>query len=274
MKIAKRTFLFVGLLTFASTFVLGVFVTRLGTFKSACVRMTPWQVLVSFENQDLQGLDEESKRKVEAVVNAITGQRDEQIFKHFEPTLFRLTANTKGEKRYVLVELNQISIIPGNSYLRVHVFDTAGRVLDVQEFNAGYRTNVTSMRMRKTNPAKHQLLIVDAEYCLGGHPSTQYYALTADRMELVYLEQDGRVDNNNYHTSHMTIGPQVERSFGEWEKALRSSEEVEVLSALVWLNGHVPLPFHEKVQNRLQELSQSENFFIKTSAQSVLENNK
>ena len=48
-------------------------------------------------------------------------------------------SNNEGEKRYVLVELAPMAIIPGNSSLRVHVFDTAGLLLNVQEFNAGYR---------------------------------------------------------------------------------------------------------------------------------------
>ena len=58
-----------------------------------------------------------------------------------------------------------------------------------------------------------QLLIVDVEYVFGGNTSTQYYALAGDDMSLIYLEQYGRpVDTTITTISHMTIGPQDERS--------------------------------------------------------------
>jgi hypothetical protein len=278
MRISKRNpiFIAVSILTFA----LGVFVTpRLelpNGFRRENVlvlRQSPWKLLLSFENQDLLGLDEPRKRMIEGAVVAITGQRHENPIGRFEPALFRTIVNTQGEKRYILVELAQIAIIPGNSSLRVYVFDPAGSLLNSQEFNAGYRTAITSMRVRDNEIVPQPLLIVEAEYCLGGHPSTQYYALTSDRVELVYLEQDGRVDRNAY-LSHMSVGPQLERSVDELEKALGSSEEVEVLSALVWYNTNPPLPKHATVQNRLRELSQSENYFIKRAAHLVLENSK
>ena len=193
MKISKRTliFAFVGLLTFALTFATGVLVTRLTTFQSSCIRVSPWQVLLSFENQDLQGLDEEQKRKVEAAVQAITGKRNENILSRFEPALFRLMSNTEGAKRYVLVEEAPLVVIPGHTTLRVHVFDEAGRLLNVQEFNAGNRTSVTSMRIRKTHLTNYQFLIIEAEYWLVGHPFAQYYALKGDRMEFVHLSKYG-----------------------------------------------------------------------------------
>ncbi len=90
-------------------------------------------------------------------------------------------------------------------------------------------------------------------------------------------KQDELLAHNNYINSHMTIGPPVNRSSDEWGNALRSRDDAEVLSALVWLNG-----YHQKrepslpdsVRKRLQELTQSENVWLKITAQSLLENNK
>lgn len=173
MKLAKRLPIFVsaGLLTFA----LGVWMTPVEQQSLLVLRQDPWQMLLTFENQDLQALDEQSLRKVKAAVEAITGKRDDNFLGQFQPALFRLLSNTKGEKRYVLVEEAPLVLIPGNATLRVHVFDTTGRLRNAQEFSAGHRMSITSMRIREVPVVEHQLLIVDTEYCLGGHPSSQYY---------------------------------------------------------------------------------------------------
>ncbi len=295
MKIAKRTsiFLFVGVLTFALTFVLGVWLTRLGTTRISCPRLSMWQVLLSFENQNLLGLDNDSKRQVEAAVQGHLGKLYEYKTTRFEPVVFRSMLNTKGEKRYVFIEVAPLNMVPGNSSLRVHVFDTAGGLLGVQEFNAGHRRSLTGMRIRKNGLINEEALIANTEYCIGGgHPSSQYYALVGERMELIHLEQDGELDRNDYMSSHMTIGPRVVRSVDEWEKVLSSANSAEILSALVWLGGShwtdIPSPYDDKVEaekahalrsrggvrKRLGELSQSDNPWIKTAAQSVLENNR
>ena len=223
MRIPTRlpVFLLVSVLTFG----LGVWFTRITTTRTYCPRFSPWEMLLKYENQDLQGLDEESRRQIEVAVEAVTGKRNEHQFGRFSPQLFRLMSNTKGEQRYVLVELAPLEFIPGNCTLRVHVFDTAGRLLSVQEFSNGHRTSVTSMRIRHTGLTTHPLLIVDAQYCLGGHPSTQFYALTEKGMALVYLEQDGRINRTSYPSSNMTIGPEINRSIDEWENALASSDD-------------------------------------------------
>jgi hypothetical protein len=277
MRISKRNPIFI--LAAVLTFALGVFVTPVKQPKGLVLenvlvlRQSPWKLLRTFENQDLLGLDEHSTRLVEGAVEALTGRRyaNEPSFERFQPALFRAMLSNEGEKRYVLVELAQITIIPGNSYLRVHIFDSAGYLLNTQKFNAGYRTSVGPMRIRNSDMLQHPVLMVDTSYCLGGHPGTQFYALNGDRIVLVYLEQDNRVDHNSYPSSHFTIGPQNERSIREWEDALDSTEDVEVLSALVWFNGNLEFRTRDRVSERLEELKNSENYFIKRAAESVLE---
>ena len=270
MRIPKRLPIFV--LASVLTFGLGVWFTRITTTVTYCPRFSPWETLLKFENQDLQGLDEESGRQVQAAVEAVTGKRNEHTYGAFKPVLFRTMSNTQGEKRYLLVELAQLWVIPGNSNLRVHVFDAAGQRFNVQEFNAGYRMNVGDMRIRKNDVTKHQLLIVTSEYCFGGRPTHQYYALAGNGLMLVYLEQDGRMEHNNYQNMGMAVGPEIWHSFAEWEKALNSSDEAEILSALVWLDDDRRKS--DGVRKRLEELSQSENDWIRIAAQTGLEHNK
>jgi hypothetical protein len=291
MKIARRTsiFIFVGLLTF----FLGVWLTRLGTYRSYCPRPSAWQILLTFENQDLQALDEHSKRAVKLAIQAHLGKPYEDIAVGFQPALFRSMLNTKGEKRYVFVEEAPMVIVPGNTTLRVHVFDLTGRLLNAQEFNAGYRQLVKSMQVRENVFLETHGLVVNTGYVFTQHESHSFYVLIDNELTLVYLELDGSFYPNNYQSPHMTVGPISPRSVDEWEKALTSGDNAEMLSALVWFGGRhwedEPPPYdqdklesekllllrsREVVRNRIEELSKSENLWIKTAAQSVLENNK
>ncbi len=202
MRISKRNpiFILVSILTFA----LGVWVTTRVEQPQLLlvVRQSPWQMLLTFENQDLQGLDEPQTRMVERAVETITGKRYEDTLTRFQPALFRSLLNTEGEKRYVLVELATLRMIPGGSTLRIHVFDTAGRIRNAQEFNTGNRTFVTSMRIGRYGAIERQLLLVEGQYSLTDHAFTQFYTLADDRMEQLYLQPDGQLDhkvleNNN-----------------------------------------------------------------------------
>jgi hypothetical protein len=67
----------------------------------------------------------------------------------------------------------------------------------------------------------------------------QYYALHNDNAVLVRLESsDGSMTRNRYTTSNHQIGPTVEeRSVEEWEAALHSADDVELLLALMWIGG-------------------------------------
>lgn len=269
MKITKRLaiFVFVGLLTFG----LGVWVTRMTTFMIVCpVNIPAWRMLLSFENQDLLKLDAEARQMVEAAVQEHTGKRYENRAGRFQPALFRSMLNTKGEKRYVLVEVAPLVFIPGNTSLRVHVFDTTGLLLNAQEFNAGYRQSLISLQVRDNLYLASEALVVDTGYVFTAHVGRAYYVLVDNEVNLVYRETNGNFYPNNNETPHMAVGPRAARSVDEWEKELSSGNNAQVLSALVWFSGQA-LPPRAGVQKRLQELRKSENLWIKTAAQSALE---
>ena len=74
--------------------------------------------------------------------------------------------------------------------------------------------------------------------------------VVGNRISLAYLEEDGQFERNNYQDSNMTIGPSIRgRSADDWEKALRSTDTAEVMSALIWLGGlhwsGQPAPYDE-----------------------------
>ena len=296
--ITRRVAIF--LLISSVTFLAGVAVTRLASRLLAEQHQpSPWQVLLSFENQDLQGLNDVSRSKVRDAVMAVTNQQDSDFIDPFRPALFRSISNTNGEKRYLLVEEAPLMDIPGESRLRVHIFNTCGRLLSKDEFGAGWRTSLRGFLVRQLESLDHDTFIVDGEYVFGGHPSHQFYQVIDDRLTLVYLEADGQFDRNSYSTSHSTIGPQLIRSPDEWEKALNSSDKAEVLSALMWLSGYhrngetvgsdedkaemektLTLRSRASVQRKLKELSQLDEqanfkkYWIRTAATAALKNDK
>ena len=249
------------------TFFVGVFLTR--ALVALHREPSAWQVLLSFENQDLGGLDGKSSQVLQNAVNAVTGHASESVSPTFAPRVFRTISNTSGEKRYILVEEAPLVIIPDNSWLRVHVFDTAGRVLNEQEFNAGYRVSLNSIQVRRIEAITSDGLIARGQFVFGGQSVSQYYVLWGNQIALVYLEIDGLFDTNR----DMAIGPQIHRSVDEWKKALHSADDVEVLSALLSLGEAEKgsaLWSGESVRKRLTELSESKNFWIKTAADSIL----
>jgi len=252
-----------------ATFFVGVFLTRALVQRHR--EPSAWQVLLSFENQDLEGLDAKSSEVLQKAVTAVTGHASKnQHHNDFLPRIFRTISNTSGEKRYILVEEAPLMMIPGNSWLRVHVFDTAGRLLNEQEFNAGYRISLSSIQIRRIEAINSEGLIAQGLSVFGGHFLSQYYVLSGNQIALVYLETDGLFDRNQ----HMTIGPQIQRSADEWEQALHSEHDTEVLTALLWLGSEEEegsiLSSREQVRKRLFELSQSKNLWIKAATQPII----
>jgi hypothetical protein len=272
------------------TFGLGVAVHRFG---SAATRYfsepSAWQVLLSFENQDLGSLDESSSRAVHNAIDKLTGPGRAPEYVQFEPRLFRKLANSNGEPRYMLVEQSPMRFIPGAETIRVNIFDTAGKVLSSTEFGLGNRMTIIGMRIRTDYWVVPNALTIDCEYWLGGNSSHQAFTIVGNELRLIYLGDGIRVDHNNYQTPWMTIGPRLNHSADEWERELQSTDDARVLSALTWLGGGhwdgqgppydedrpdaekiTNLRSRESVRQRLAGLTKSPNYFIRTVAQAIL----
>ena len=287
MRILKKlaVFLIAGLITFG----LGMTVHRVGP---AAIRYfsepSPWQVLLSFQNQDLGGLDEQSMRAVKRAIELKTGPGKLPEYVHFEPRLFRKLANSNGEQRYMLVEQSPVRFIPGAETVRVNIFDTEGKVLSTTEFDLGNRMTIIGMRIRTDYWMVPNALTIDCEYWLGGNSSHQAFTIVGNELRLIYLGDGIRIDQNNYQTPWMTIGPRLNLSADEWERELQSTDDARVLSALIWLRGYhwggqappydedrpdgekvTTLYARESVRRRLADLKNSTNFYIKQAAEAI-----
>ena len=121
MRRSKRVLLVTSVSVLA--FALGVTVVK---FRPSFHKQQPssaWETLLLFENQDLANLKPESTVRVEKAIEALTGLRESPM--PYRPRLFRTMSNERGQTRYVLVEEQPLMIIPGESRLRIHVFDQA-----------------------------------------------------------------------------------------------------------------------------------------------------
>jgi hypothetical protein len=247
-----------------------------------------WQVLLSFENQDLEGLDEASVRVVKRAIDMTTGTSRPPEYMEFEPRLFRKISNSDGEPRYILVEEEPKLMIPGWSIFRAHIFDNAGRVLSSTEFSTGNRIEIIAMGLRKNYWFKSEVLRLDGETDLTRDPCHQYYTVVGNELRLVYLEIDDHVYSNSYTDPRLTVGPRLNLSAGDWEADLQSTDDARVLSALIWLGGDhwngqeapydedradaekvTSLRARDSVRRRLADLTNSKNYFIKNTAEAI-----
>lgn len=290
MRIIKKLALFS--LASLITFGLGMAVHRLG---SAAVRYfsepSAWQVLLSFENQDLEGLDEQSLRVVQHAIDITTGQLDHDQPLRFAPRVFRRISNTNGERRYILAEGSGLWSIPGAETVRVHIFDTAGKILSSTQFDTGNRMAIIGMRIKKGYDLDSEALIINCEGVFGGNSSYQVYGIVGNELRLAYIGAGIGVDTNYYYEPWMTIGPRLNLSADEWERELQSTDNVRVLSALTWLAGYHwdgqeppydkdrsdgekvrDLRARESVRRRLADFTHSSNYFIKATAEAILKN--
>jgi hypothetical protein len=274
------------------TFVLGAALAefRHGGFHRN--RPTAWQTLLSFENQDLRNLKPDAARTIQNAIDTLTGLSDSKAIP-YEPRLLRTMSNASGETLYILVEERPLVLIPSESRIRVHLFDTAGRLLSRTDFSAGWRTILTTMSIQRNYFFKRDTLVVYGEYIFGGSPSQQHYVLVGSSLILSYLETDGKFDRNDYQNTNLTIGPLLsQRTVNDWETALNSKDTAEVTSALIWLggshwNGQAP-PYDEdkreaekvstllsrdSVKKRLTDLANSEVRWVQITAKRVLDPN-
>ena len=145
-------------------------------------QMTSWQVLLSFEKRDLNKLDGESKRVLRTTIESVTGKVDDPEI--FHPRMFRLLLNTAGEPRYILLEDYSSLMNPGNSEIRLHVFDTEGRILNTQEFSLWRTPLITGVRVSKVHGYRDEVLVIETISDLRGHTDREFYTLVGNEMRL------------------------------------------------------------------------------------------
>jgi hypothetical protein len=204
--------------------------------------------------------------------------------------------NGHGQDRLVLFQGEPLWVIPSSSSARIYVFDPEGRLLTKCEFPTGWRITIKDARwLEDSGHGFPCLRVCSAASINGADIASQYYAFLDDNFALVRLETSAGADVPIFWSgSNHDIGPPApKRTPEQWEMALRSSNQAQVLQTLVWLGGHHPdLPFLEKygapgqfeeatralatrarpeVRSVVETLTRSEDLWLREAAQTAWE---
>jgi hypothetical protein len=203
---AKRIAVYAGVTL--TTFLVGVSATRFVSTIHHQTPQTPWEVLLTFQNQELKNLPDDSSHILQHAINATIGPPNSNEFPFF-PRMFRTMSNITGQRRYVLVEERPLMTIPGEPRLRMYVFDSTGKLLTADEFSGGWRTHVAGMNVERNPLLQQDALVVKGQFWVGDHTSHQYYVLVGDRIVPAYLERDGQLKRNEYLEADISIAPSI-----------------------------------------------------------------
>lgn len=199
--------------------------------------LSVWTILLSVQNRDLRKIEGPAKAQLEMAIESLRGKVENQFL---VARLFSKVSTNNGEQRYVLIEESPLVFIPGDSRLRISLFNPDGELLDSSEFGAGWRIGLTEIRFIQVKDIRGEVLEVESYPGIGGADvARQYYALVGDKMRLIRLEDsNGALTPNRYSTPNHNIGlTQTGRSAADWQEALLSNDLAEVLATLTWLGG-------------------------------------
>jgi hypothetical protein len=258
-----------------------------------------WQRILSLEGKDLNKLDDKTRQEIISFLESAdpternipppyVGKGTPPFYPM--PYFWKFETSTKSV-RYVFVGTRGLVIIPGDSRAEAFVFDGVGKLLSYSEFSLGWRENVEEVSLIRTSSLNMPLIKIVTHYSDWG--KDQYYTVVDDHLALIRLEGNGKPARNRFVATNWTKGPLMpERTPEEWEQALLSNNPGEILSTLMWIGGkHWDLKINydrpspivkqnaelvtkvrarEGVQQRLQELSQSENKWIREAAELAL----
>lgn len=267
-KLKISTFIFVAI--FCST--LFFFEDAFSQEKTTDKQKT-WQELLTFLDKDFSNADKESKEKVNSLLDKIMPDRiddgeNEKTWRRifWSPHLFKKISTPKGETRIVLLETQNLVLLPGQQTHFIHFFTKDGTLLGTTDFTTGWRMMASDFSITKSNELNCYLLQLKS----GGFgsfafadSSRQYYALLSDSALLLRLEssdeQKERNNRNSYGCKYPSIGsPIKQRIANEWITLLNSGDKIEVLQALMWMSGiHYSLDYLQKNDEQERKMAQN-----------------
>jgi len=195
---AKR--ILTGLAVASLTLSLGVLALRL-------VRHHHWQVLLSFQNRDLQNVRGESARTLRQTTDAIVGDQKPQG--PFFPRIFQTITNANSQTRYVLVLERPPMSVPDEPLLRMYVFDNSGRLLTNDEYSGGWRAYVTAISVSRNDLLNQDALVVDSQYERDGPMSHNYFVVDRDQIVPAYFDHEGKLEREKYLQNNLSIAPSI-----------------------------------------------------------------
>ena len=122
-------------------------------------RTEVWREILSFEGRDLHAMDRISQRRFINLLHGLLPEDDDKTYfrlHHYIP-YYVGRYDTPGEtSKVVLVEGEPLFIIPGESRVRIQIFNLKGRRLSSVAFPTGWRIDLEGARIirdgRMTRP--------------------------------------------------------------------------------------------------------------------------
>ena len=163
-----------------------------------------WREFITHEGQDLHALDGMNRQRfghlLETLLPAEDGLR-------YGPYCLGRFDRPGDSSRFVLVMGQPLFIIPGESRVRIHIFDMKGRHLSSTAFSTGWRINLKGARIIANAGSGSSQIEISTQLVIGGRDiSRQVYGLIGNEVVLLSLQDStGRMLRHAYD-GHQ-IGP-------------------------------------------------------------------
>jgi hypothetical protein len=146
-----------------------------------------------------------------------------------------------GQTRYVVLSADQMMSIPGGSSACVQLFDGSGKQIAEWSFHTGWRTDLVDAELKHSPHTGSLVLSLKTTPVMNGgwQIGYEYFALRNDHVALIRIETaTGEPLQNEYVHANQEIGLVPEaHTLEDWAKMLESNDDIEMLSALVFLGG-------------------------------------
>jgi hypothetical protein len=137
-----------------------------------------------------------------------------------------VVCKSKSSERMVVIEV----AFTQSEEVHVTLADQSGRPSPTTKIPLGWRGRA---RPRLVHHRGQEYLELGDEW-----NRSSYFAFRSEKPVLVHLEGSSEAIRSHYYDDQRRVGsPVPRRTPEEWEKALGSKDQVEALSALVWLGG-------------------------------------
>lgn len=152
-------------------------------------KLSPWQLLLSLDGQDITKFDEKSQVKIKKAINSLVRKQSYWEYNWAKPRLFSKMSDEHGQSRYVLIVEWPLSTIPGEATIYAHIFDIEGKLLGTSEFTTGNRKVPVETGVKYMQEIGREILVISmVSVWGGGDDGKQYYALVGGKILLVRLE--------------------------------------------------------------------------------------
>lgn len=179
-----------------------------------------------------------------------------------------------GRTRYVIFLGGNLGLVPGGSVACVQLLDATAKIINSWSFSTGWRVDMSSARLEHSDALASDLIVISTEPQFGGPDvATEYFAISKDQLRLVRLESHhGDLAQNDYRASNREIGVAPEADTPEqWIALLESQDKVDVLSALVFLDGkgidRPALARTARIRELIRRLAKSDDDWVRQAAQ-------